>query len=103
MKVTASWESALPLSSNFEMHLQKGSIFYISQRLSLWSTLRCGGALTVPVFNVAIDWISVHDVVSVGASIFAAHVGGRTILSGCNYLVNGSIGDYLSVFDIFQS
>ena len=67
MKVLTSWEGALLLSSHFEMCLQKGSIFYISQRVSLWSSMRGGGALTLSVFDV--DWSSVGGVVSIGLCV----------------------------------
>ena len=52
MKVSTSWEGPLPLSSHFEMYLQKGSIFYISQQLFLWSSMKGGGALTLSVYDV---------------------------------------------------
>ena len=67
IKVPTSWEGALPLSSYFEMHLQKGSVFCISWRVSLQSSVRGGGALTLSVFHV--DLTSVGGVVSVGVSV----------------------------------
>ena len=67
MKVSTSWEGALPLSSHFEMHLQKGSVFCINHRVSLWSSVRGRGALMLSVFNR--DLTSVCGVVSVGVSV----------------------------------
>ena len=66
--MSTSWEGALPLSSHFEMHLQKGSVFYISQGVSLWSSVRGGGAVTVSVFYV--DLTFVGGVVSIGVSVW---------------------------------
>ena len=45
----------LPLCSHSEMHLQKGFVHCISQRVSLWSSVRGEGALTVSVFDVNFD------------------------------------------------
>ena len=67
--MTASMEGALPLSSHFEMHLQKGSVFCISQIVSLQSFIRGGGALTLSVFDVDVDLISAGSVVYVGVSV----------------------------------
>ena len=81
----------LPLSSHFEMHLQKGSVYCISLRVSSWSSVSgwCG-------FNI-FRWCGICR-----GMCLAAGVGGKTIYSGCNYHVNGSMGGYLSVFDIYQ-
>ena len=57
MKVSNSWEGALPLNSHFEMYLQKGSVFCI----------RGGGAFTLSVFNMVLT--SVDGVVSVGVHV----------------------------------
>ena len=62
-----SLEGALPLSSHFEMHLQKGSVFCISWRVSLQSSVR-GRDVLMSLFDG--DLTSVGGVVSVGVSIF---------------------------------
>ena len=67
--MSATSEDALPLSSHFEMHLQKRSVFCISQRVSLWSSVRDGGALAVSVFDVDVVLTSAGGVVSVGVSV----------------------------------
>ena len=67
--MSASWEGDLPLSSHFEMHLQKGSVFCISQRVSLQPSMRGGDALTVSVFDVAMDRTFAGGVVSIGVSV----------------------------------
>ena len=65
--MSTSWVGALPLSSHFEMHLQKGSVLYISQRVSFGSSVRVGVALTLSVFHV--DLTSVGGVISAGVSV----------------------------------
>ena len=57
----------LALSSHFEMHLQKGPVLCISQRVSLQSSMRGGGALTLSVFDV--DLTSVGGMLSVGVCV----------------------------------
>ena len=52
VKVLTSWEGAFPLSSHFEMDLQKGSVFCICQGVSLQPSMRGGGAVTLSVFDV---------------------------------------------------
>ena len=54
----------LPLSSHFEMHLQKGFVLCINWKVSLQSSVKGGSALTLSVFSV--DLTSVGGVVSVG-------------------------------------
>ena len=49
------------------MHSQKGSVLWISQRVSLLSSMRGGGALTLSVMDV--DLTSVGGVVSVGVHV----------------------------------
>ena len=67
MKVSASWEGALQLSSHFKMHLQKGSVFCISGKVFLQSSMGGGGALTLSVFAMLLP--SVGGVVSVGVHV----------------------------------
>ena len=67
MKVSTSWEGALPLSSHFEMHLQKESVFCISQRVSLQSSVRGRGALSLSVCDL--DLILIGGVLSVGVCV----------------------------------
>ena len=62
-----SWEGALPLSSHFEMHLQKGSVYCICCRVSLQSSMSGGGSLTLSVFDV--DGTSAGGAVFVGVSV----------------------------------
>ena len=64
MKVSASWVGALSLRSYFKMHLQKGSIFCISERVFLQED-----ALAVSVFDVGVDLTSEGGVVSVDVNI----------------------------------
>ena len=67
MKVSASWEGAMPLSSHFEMHLQNRSVLCISQRVSLQSSIRGRGAFTLSVFHMVLT--SVGGMISVGVSV----------------------------------
>ena len=50
--MSTSWEGDLSLSMHFEMLLQKGSVFCISQRVSLCSFVRGGGVFTLSMFDV---------------------------------------------------
>ena len=61
--MSTSWEGALPLSSCFEMLLQKGSVSCISQRVSLQSSMGDGDAFTLSVFDMVLT--SVGGVVCV--------------------------------------
>ena len=67
MKLSASWEGGLPLSSHFEVHLQNGSVLCISQRVSLQSSVRSGDAFTLSVFDIVLT--SVGGVVSLGVHV----------------------------------
>ena len=49
------------------MCLQQGSFFYISPRVSLQSSVRSGGAITLSVFDMVLT--SIGDVVSVGVCV----------------------------------
>ena len=52
--MSASLEGALQLSNHFEMCLEKESVFCISQRVSLLSSMRGGGVFTLSVFDVVL-------------------------------------------------
>ena len=67
--MSASLDSTLPLISHFEMSLQKGSVFCISWKVSLWSSVRGGGALTALGFDVDLGLTSAAGVASVGVSV----------------------------------
>ena len=67
MNVSTSCEGALPLSRHLEICLQRGSLLCISWRVSLWSSMRGGGAFTLSAFDVCLT--SVGRVASVGLHV----------------------------------
>ena len=64
VNVSPSCKGALPLSYLLEIHLQQGSVFFISLEVSFQSSMRGEGAFTMSVVDA-----SLGDVVSVGLHV----------------------------------
>ena len=84
----------MPLSNLLEIHLQKGSILYISLRVSFRSSIRGGGAFTLSVIDAFVG-----GVVSVGLHVLLwVQVAGPSAVDITNLLIEvvGVAGVFLT-------